>query len=234
MRYSYSISKLFLSLSLVMFCLLAQAAPMQMYVSNSEGVHPETGENSYEVLNPSGEIDVTFIRGGLQISFKNQKGETITHRIFEDFRKKEVGPEEDQRRYRFERIKYEMSKARGISVVRGYFEYLSNLSKEKQVPAILFLNPQGEAGFTRFDHVFSNVFLIVVGSGNNPISFEDIVYNFLRPAISQVVDESFRAEIPSKNPVGFLWDTSAIKVVAPVFSVKVESQCARLFAEKSN
>lgn len=232
MNFAHSIIKLFLGLSTFMFCLGGLAAPMQIFVSANEGVHPETGQRTYSILNPSGDIDVTFIRGGLQITYKDKNDVLVTHKFYADFRKKEIGPEEDQRRYRFERIKFEMAQDQGIQVARGYLNYLSNTSKEQKNPAVLFLNPQGQLGFAKFDHVFSNIYAVVGGS--NPISFEDIVYNYLRPTIDQIVENSFRAETPRKNPMGFISEPGVLPTPNLIIEVKAESQCAGVFLAKGN
>lgn len=78
-------SSAFVFLSLLAHQSVSYAMPVKMNLLSPEGVHPETGDSQFRILNPSGQVDLTYFDGGFNLKFSNEKNQIQSVKIHVSF-----------------------------------------------------------------------------------------------------------------------------------------------------
>jgi len=200
---------------------LAGASVHKIELSKGSVTDPETGAVTHKVLNPSGEVSLTFTNLGLKLEYVTAQKHAETLQIYIEFPAKPDAETEQQtiRNDIMEKVLQSQGKSLAGQLLRSMADGISTAGGN----LILLIDTSGVVGFRR-DHVtMDRVTLLIPGGSGTTLA--QLLFNAVGPQAEEQAAEIVRQK-NKNNPVGFMDGLPAAPVGGPKASV---ISCEALF-----
>ncbi len=141
---------------------VAQAASERIAIFFDESTHPETGELSYRVVNPNGNVDVTFTTTGARLTYTNAAGQVHSINVIGDYPGR-PGPVENVAENIQNNIMADMIESSGRQFVVGTIRGSAQQVALTGGILLLKLERRGKPGFVITDYGMEDVTLVTPG-----------------------------------------------------------------------
>lgn len=173
-------SSLIFSILTALISVTANAAPLKIFVATEYGIDQETGQKGPIILNRSGEVDLKFFDGGIELHFENSNKNNSMYRIHLDFEGLLEAPMES-RKTAVEI--HDNVRLNGPRVMATILRQISEKASASQQKIVIMLDTHKNPGFFKTDFDLAAV-RIVSNAGEN-VRFQNLVAKAFFPDQSQ-------------------------------------------------
>lgn len=173
-------SSLIFSILTALISVTANAAPLKIFVATAYGIDQETGQKGPIILNRSGEVDLKFFDGGIELHFENSNKNNSMYRIHLDFEGLLEAPMES-RKTAVEI--HDNVRLNGPRVMATILRQISEKASASQQKIVIMLDTHKNPGFFKTDFDLAAV-RIVSNAGEN-VRFQNLVAKAFFPDQSQ-------------------------------------------------
>lgn len=205
------LSVLFVSVAAGLGLSAAEASTEKILLSRETVVDQETGERGHKLLNPSGEVRLTFTKLGLQLEFENQNRQVERIQIVIDFPAAPTDVENERQKIRNDLVEKTLQE-RGQIMAGQLIRNAAAAYVQKDQRLVLLLDTSRVTGFDKSQITMSQVKL--TGPGEPPTALDRILFNMVAPSAEAYADQTIRSK-STANPVGFMWGLPRAEVGGP-------------------
>jgi hypothetical protein len=138
-------------------CSSAYSAPLKIFLANEYEVNQETGTQQPRILNASGEVEIKYFTGGIELHFENLKKQKTMLRLHLDFSNLLDAPIESRRSAT---EVYDQFRLHGPRVTGSILQQVAQNASAKNGWLVLMLDTHKNPGFFKIDFDLSSARLM--------------------------------------------------------------------------